>query len=65
MEIGDWNATRELNGLYKQIRSLGLETNVAEMDAFGFTVIPQALSTATVERARNSILKTAEISPRH
>ncbi len=60
MEIGDWSATRELNGLYRQIRSLGLETHVAEMDAFGFTVIPQALSKATVERARNSILATAE-----
>lgn len=60
MEIGDWCATRELNDLYKKIRSLGLETNVAELDAFGFTVIPQSLSKAMVERARNSILETAE-----
>jgi len=60
MEIGDWNATRELNGIYKQIRGLGLESNLAELEAFGFTVIPGALSKATVEKARKSILDTAE-----
>ena len=36
MEIGDWPATRDLNDLYREIRSLGLEAQVAELEAFGF-----------------------------
>ena len=44
MDIGDWPATKDLNGIYRQIRALGLETNVAELEAFGFTVIEGALS---------------------
>jgi hypothetical protein len=33
MEIGDWRSTRDLNALYREIRQLGLETNLAELDA--------------------------------
>jgi hypothetical protein len=40
MQLGDWNSSGPLNGIYKDIRSLGLEQNVAEHDAFGFTVVP-------------------------
>src|SRR4051812_6000626 len=40
MDIGTWKATWGLNDLYRQIRDLGLEENLAELDAFGFTVIP-------------------------
>jgi len=43
MEIGDWAATRDLNRIYADIRALGLETNLAELEAFGFTVIEGAL----------------------
>ena len=47
MEILDWPATRELNGIYREIRELGLETNLAELEAFGFTVIDNTLSPAS------------------
>lgn len=57
MEIGDWAATAELNGVYKDARRLGLESNIAEMDAYGFTVVPDALSPELVERCRNAILR--------
>ena len=40
MEIRDWDTTKELSAIYRDVRALGLEANVAEHDAFGFTVVP-------------------------
>lgn len=60
MEIGDWSATGDLNGLYRDIRRMDLESSVAELDAFGFTVIPNALSPETTARCRDAILRTGE-----
>ncbi len=60
MEIGTWNATADLNDIYRQIRDLGLETNLAELEAFGFTTIEGALSAEQTDRARNAIVKAAE-----
>ena len=66
MDVGEWMADREwlatpdLNSIYREIRSLGLETNLAELEAFGFTTIRDALSKETVGRARTVILDTAE-----
>jgi len=39
MEIGNWEATRELNAVVKQARALGLERNLFELEAFGFTIV--------------------------
>jgi ectoine hydroxylase-related dioxygenase (phytanoyl-CoA dioxygenase family) len=39
MDIGDWKATEELNSVYRKARELGIETNLAELEAFGFTVV--------------------------
>ena len=39
MEIGDWKATPNLNKVYGEIRRLGLEKNVAELEAYGFTIV--------------------------
>ncbi|MBO9695366.1 MAG: phytanoyl-CoA dioxygenase family protein [Sphingopyxis sp.] len=58
MEIGDWRATQGLNGLYRDIRKLDLEPAVAELDAFGFTVVPDALPIELVDRCRDAILRT-------
>jgi ectoine hydroxylase-related dioxygenase (phytanoyl-CoA dioxygenase family) len=60
MEIGDWRSTRDLNELYRQIRQLGLETNLAELDAFGFTVIEDALSPDLTARLRDAVVREAE-----
>jgi ectoine hydroxylase-related dioxygenase (phytanoyl-CoA dioxygenase family) len=60
MEIGDWRSTRDLNELYRQIRSLGLETNLAELDAFGFTVVPDALSPDLTLKLREAVVREAE-----
>ncbi len=59
MEIGDWNATRGLNEIYRSIRAMGLEANLAELDAFGFTVIESAASKELVERLKTAI--TSEV----
>lgn len=61
MEIGDWRATRELNETYRQIRELGLEGNLAELEAFGFTVIEGALDPELTAALRRRIVEiTAE-----
>ena len=40
MKIEDWESAGSLALLYQELKELGLETNVAELDAFGFTVVP-------------------------
>jgi hypothetical protein len=60
MEIGDWTATPDLNVIYREIRALGLETNLAELEAFGFTVIEGALDAETTKGLRGRILEIAE-----
>jgi hypothetical protein len=59
MEIGAWRATRELNDTYREIRALGLETNLAELEAFGFTVIEGALGPDLTAALRDAILRIA------
>lgn len=39
MEIGQWKATAELGDVYRKARQLGIETNLAELEAFGFTIV--------------------------
>jgi ectoine hydroxylase-related dioxygenase (phytanoyl-CoA dioxygenase family) len=60
MHIGDWKATSGLNEAYLRIRELGLEANVAELDAFGFTIIEHAAPPALVDRLRAAILAEVE-----
>src|SRR5579864_3329607 len=60
MEIGDWAATRDLNRIYRDIRDLGLETNLAELEAFGFTVIEGALPPDLTRRLRDAVLSAWE-----
>jgi ectoine hydroxylase-related dioxygenase (phytanoyl-CoA dioxygenase family) len=60
MEIGDWSATPDLSELYREIRGLGLETRLAELEAFGFTVIEGALAADQVARAREAVLAIAQ-----
>jgi hypothetical protein len=59
---GEWSSTPELNKIYREIRSLGLETNLAELEAFGFTVIPNALSSDLTEALRDAVLESAEVN---
>lgn len=62
MEIGDWKATEGLNELVRGARKLGLERNLLELEAFGFTVVPphQAAPKEFVDRLRTAALRVAE-----
>ncbi len=59
MEIGDWPSVAGMAETYRKARDLGLETNLAELEAFGFTVVPPektgidpAMSRALLERLK-------------
>lgn len=62
MEIGDWPSAGELAPIYREIRRLGLEQNVAELNTFGFTVLEpgRAAPVEWVERLRDRVLDVAE-----
>src|SRR5689334_6813544 len=61
MEIGEWTAARGLSELYRAIRGAGLETNVAELETFGFTVVPpeQGASPELIDRLVDRIVEIA------
>jgi ectoine hydroxylase-related dioxygenase (phytanoyl-CoA dioxygenase family) len=40
MEIGDWTSLGSVAPLYRELRELGLEANIAELEVLGFTVVP-------------------------
>ena len=40
LQIGNWKATAELGEVYRAARELGIESNLAELEAFGFTIVP-------------------------
>ncbi|HEY3799740.1 MAG TPA: phytanoyl-CoA dioxygenase family protein [Caulobacteraceae bacterium] len=60
MDIGDWAATPDLNDIYREIRSLGMETKLAELEAYGFTTIENALSPEIVAATCAKILEISE-----
>lgn len=40
MEIEDWTSVGSAVPLLRELRQLGLETNIVELEAFAFTVVP-------------------------
>ena len=40
MQIGDWKSAGSVAPLYRELEQLGLVSNIAELEAFGFTVVP-------------------------
>ena len=60
MEIGDWSACPDLVDVYREIRELGLERNLAELEAFGYTVIEKALDDDQTVTMRDRIVELAE-----
>jgi ectoine hydroxylase-related dioxygenase (phytanoyl-CoA dioxygenase family) len=43
MKIDDWESADTLPKLYRELQELGLELNVAELEAFGYTIVPPEL----------------------
>jgi ectoine hydroxylase-related dioxygenase (phytanoyl-CoA dioxygenase family) len=62
MEIGNWKATAELNEIYREARALGIETNLMELEAFGFTIVePEKVAPrAFTKRMLDATLAAAE-----
>ena len=60
MDIGNWEVSQDLNEIYLQARDLGLESNIAELDAYGFTVIENALSDEITDQLAEAVLAVAE-----
>jgi ectoine hydroxylase-related dioxygenase (phytanoyl-CoA dioxygenase family) len=62
MQIGDWESSKDLNELYREIRSLGLEQQLAELDNFGFTVVPpeKIAPPEFVDHLRDAVLRVSE-----
>ena len=60
MDIGDWPSSRHLGPIYREIRDAGMETNVAELEAFGFTILPNILTADQLDLTKATILKVAE-----
>jgi hypothetical protein len=58
MEIGQWKTTRGVNGVYNQLKTLGLESYVAELDTYGFTIVPPELAAPAgfADRLRDAII---------
>ena len=40
MEIKDWASTGSRSPLYRELKEFGLLENIAELDAFGYTIVP-------------------------
>ena len=59
MRLENWETTADLNPIYADVRRLGLEPNVAEHDAFGFTVVPPEIAAPEDfhERLRRALLE--------
>ncbi len=56
----DWSASEDLNDVWGNIARLGLEPNVAQLEAYGFTYIEGVLDADTLTTARQAILDLAE-----
>ncbi|MET0271430.1 MAG: phytanoyl-CoA dioxygenase family protein [Phenylobacterium sp.] len=61
MDIGNWKSMAGMAETYRQARELGIETNLAELEAFGFTVIDPEKTGAAPDFAARMLAKVMEI----
>ena len=61
MEIKDWASMGARSALYRELRQLDLLENIAELDAFGYTVIPpeKVGPDEQHEQMKNAVLRIA------
>jgi ectoine hydroxylase-related dioxygenase (phytanoyl-CoA dioxygenase family) len=62
MEIGNWKSMAGMDETYRQARALGIETNLAELEAFGFTIIEPEKNGAAPDFAERLYAKVMEIA---
>lgn len=59
MEFGKFKSTSDLNRTFNKVRELGLESNLAELNTYGFTVVPpdKVAERAFFMRLRETVLR--------
>ena len=62
MEIGDWASPGGIAETYRDARDLGLEVNIAELEALGFTIIPPERTGAPADFAGRLLGRIQEIA---
>jgi len=62
MKIGNWKSVAGMGETYNKLRELGLESNIAEYEAFGFTVIEPEKTGAPKDFAKRLLDKTMEVA---
>src|SRR5665213_3695013 len=63
MNIDDWKTPDSVTSAYQRVRELGLEINIAELEAFGFTVVePEQTRAPTdfAERLLDAVMTIAK-----
>jgi hypothetical protein len=64
MQIDDWKTGGAMAAIYRQARAMGLESNLAELEAFGFTVIEPEKTGAPPGFATRLLDATMQIAKR-
>ena len=61
MEIKDWSSAKDTPALYRELKELDLLENLAELEAFGYTVLsPEKVgSVEQHEEAKEVVLRIA------
>lgn len=62
MKIENWESAETLPMLYRELQQMGLETHIAELEAFGFTVVPpeKVAPPEFHDAARQALLRVVE-----
>ena len=62
LQVADWESTADLNEIYRDAVKHGLVENIAELEAFGFTVVPPEKVAAPefIDRLRQGLLDVHE-----
>ncbi|MBX3511665.1 MAG: phytanoyl-CoA dioxygenase family protein [Hyphomonadaceae bacterium] len=64
MEIGNWKSVAGLDKIYRDARQYGIESNIAELEAFGFTIVEPEKTQAPKDFAKRLLDKLMEIARR-
>jgi hypothetical protein len=62
MEIGNWASSAEINDQVRAARELGIESNLFELDVFGFTIIEPEKTAASPGFAKRLLEATQELA---
>ncbi len=62
MEIGNWTSSAEINDQVRAARALGIESNLFELDVFGFTIIEPEKTAAPPGFAKRLLEATQELA---